>query len=219
MSSIDLLRVSDLLGYSNTGQQTNVPPNVQAAAQEIITGWSEAVYWITGRTSPMLAAATAFTENYNGSGRDVLYLINAPILSVVSLTINGINIPVSAAYGQAGYFIQQDQKSIALRSNPTFGYPFLAQFGRDCGYRFSRGRGNVQVSYTAGYNGVPADLFLLSLKQCTILLNKRLREDEASHMIPQSGQTNYAKWVYQPEVLAMLQPYIRTAMTNIFGAA
>ena len=210
----DLITVADLLQYANV---LSSPPAVQAIAQQIVTGWSDAVYWITGRTPPMLTTPTNFTETYNGSGSDVQYLINAPILSVASLQVNGIAIPASAAYGQAGYFIQQDGKSIALRSNPISGYPFPFGVGRRCGYKFERGRGNVAITYQAGYSGCPPDLYLLSLKQCDIFLNKRLREDEQSHMIPQSGQTSYHKWVYQPEVLAMLQPYIRTAMANIFG--
>ena len=209
----DLITVADLLQYANVLAPSAA---VQAIAQQIVTGWSDAVYWITGRTPPMLTAPTNFTETYNGSGSDVLYVINAPILSVASLQVNGVAIPASTAFGSRGYFIQQDGKSIALRSSP--GNAYLAPvWGRNSSLKFARGRGNVAISYQAGYAACPPDLYLLSLKQCTILLNKRLREDEASHMIPQSGQTNYRQWAYQPEVLAMLQPYIRTAMTNIFG--
>ena len=193
--------------------------SIATIAQEIIDGWTEAVYWITGRTSPMLTEPTEFTETYNGSGSDVLYLKNVPILSVASLGVSGVGFSVSAAFGQAGFFVQQDGKSIALRSGGGSGYPFPAGAGRCMNYKFARGRGNVQITYTAGYDGCPADLYLLSLKQCSVFLQKRLREDEASHMIPQSGQTNYRAWATQPEVLQFLQPYIRTAMTNIFGAA
>lgn len=210
----------DLISTSQLFEFANVPsPSapIQSIGQEIIDGWTEAVYWITGQTRPLFTEPTDFTEVLNGSGSDVLYLTNRPIISVRSLLVNGVAYPVSGGFGQAGFFIQADKKSLALRSAGA-GYPF-AWRGRPVAYKFVRGRGNIEVQYSAGYSGCPADLQLLSLKQCTILLQKRIREDEESHAIPQAGQTNYHKWAIQPEVLAFLQPYIRVAMTNIFGAS
>ena len=210
-----LLTLDDLYQWANTGQ--NNPAAVAAFATEIINGLTQAVYWATGRTAPMLSEPTDFEEVYNGSGSAVLYLINVPILSVASVTVNGVSFPASIAYGQAGFFVQQDAKSIALRSGATSGYPFnLSLGGSRQGYCFSKGRGNVAVSYQAGYDGCPPDLYLALLKQATIFLNKRGREDLATSMIPQTGQNNYRAWATQPEVRLMLQPYIRTAMVNIF---
>lgn len=195
----------------------DVGNSISVVAQEIIDGLSQAIYWACGRTVPMLTAPTQFTETYNGSGSDVLYLINAPIVSVASLSISGVSFAQSTGYGAAGWYVQQDQKSIALRSGGT-GFPFPGGGYPSVPYRFARGRGNVLITYTAGYSGCPPDIYLLVLKQATIFLNKRLREDEGSHMIPASGQTNYRSWAMEPEVLRMLQPYTRTAMANIFGA-
>jgi len=211
----DLILLSDLLSWANAGQ--NNPAVIAPIAQQIIDGLTQAVYWATGRTPPMLTQVTNFQETYNGSGSDVLYLLNAPIVSVASVTVNGLNIPASPAYGQAGYFVQQDGKSIALRSGAVSGYPFPATYGYNRqGYKFTRGRGNVLVSYAAGYDGCPADIYLAVLKQGKVFLDKRLREDLASAMIPQAGTNAYRAWAMQPEVLLMLQPYIRTAMANIF---
>ena len=215
---IDLMTVQELLAWSNTGQQGQ-QDKIMPIAQEIITGISRAIYWATGRTSPMFSEVVNFTETYNGSGSDVLYLLNAPILAITSVTVNGVAFPASTAYGQAGYFVQSDSKSIALRSGAASGYPFVAQWGWRSGYKFARGRGNVQVVYQAGYAEVPPDILLLVLKQATVFLNKRLREDESSHMVPQSGTTAYRTWALSPEVKLMLQPYTRTAMSSIFGSA
>jgi len=214
----DLFTVQELLAWSNTGQQGD-QTRVSPIAQDIITGLSQAVYWACGRTVPMLSAQTAFTETYNGSGSDVLYLLNAPVLSVGSLTVNGVAFPASTAYGQAGYFVQQDAKSIALRSGATSGYPFVSEWGWRSGYKFARGRGNVLITYTAGYDGCPPDLYLALLKHGTFFLNKRLREDLASTNIPAAGTDSYRGWAMSPDVQLLLQPYIRTAMVNIFGAA
>ena len=216
--SFALVTLEDLLQWANTGQQN--PAAVTPFATEIINGLSQALYWAVGRTPPMLTEPTSFTETYNGSGSDTLYLLNAPIISVESVTVGPIAFPASSGYGQAGYFVQQDGKSIALRSGAVSGYPFPAQYGWGRqGYKFDRGRGNVVVSYTAGYEECPADIYLAVLKQGAIYLNKRLREDLASSVIPQTGQNNYRAWAMQPEVREMLVPYTRTAMTNIFGAA
>ena len=210
-----LVTLEDLLQWANTGQ--NNPAAATPFATEIINGLTQAVYWAVGRTPPMLTEQTAFIEIYNGSGSDVLYLLNAPIVSVASVTVNGLSFPASLAYGQAGYFVQQDGKSIALRSGAVSGYPFPAVYGYNRqGYKFTRGRGNVVVTYTAGYEDCPADIYLAVLKQGKVFLDKRLREDLASAMIPQAGTNAYRAWAMQPEILLMLQPYIRTAMANIF---
>lgn len=216
MSVTDLITLSDLLNFTNNATPSS---QVTEAAQQIIDGWTDAVYWITGRTAPMLSAPTNFTETYNGSGSDVLYLINAPILSVSSLTVNGTAFPQSTVYGGAGWFIQQDGKSIALRSGALNNFPFPLSSGFDAPYLFARGRGNVVVSYQAGYNGTPADLYLLSLKQCAMLLAKRLREDALSQMIPDAGTNSYRQLAMSKEVREMLIPYTRTALSNIFGSA
>lgn len=165
----------------------------------------------------MLSQETEFTETYSGTGSESMYVRNAPILSVTSLVVNGVTIPASLAYGQAGFFVQDDGKSIAMRSGGTVGY--LPNFFWGWGgnqYKFLRGRGNVVLTYTAGYAETPPDLYLLCLKQGAVFLQKRLREDEASHGIPSTGQTAYRAWAMQPEVRAMLQPYTRTAMVNVF---
>lgn len=211
-----LVDVASFLQWANAGQQNSAA--ITPFAIEIINGLTQAIYWATGRTQPLFTDQTEFSETYNGSGSDVQYLLNAPIISVQSVLVNGISFPASAAYGQAGYFVQQDGKSIALRSGATSGYPFSMSYGfQRQGYKFTRGRGNVQIAYTAGYEECPADIYLAVLKQGKVYLDKRLREDEASHGIPQTGTTSYRAWAMSPEVREMLIPYTRTAMVNIMA--
>lgn len=80
-----------------------------------------------------------FSERYNGTGSTGLVPDHTPIQSVTSLKVDGMVISPSAAHGQPGYFF--DSTMIVLR-----------------GYKFTRGRLNVELSYTAGYPQVPADV-------------------------------------------------------------
>ncbi len=69
----------------------------------------------------------------DGSGSDTLVLPDYPIISVSSLTVDGVSIPAASSMQSTGYV--SDDKAIFLAS----------------GQRIRRGRRNVQVSFQAGY--------------------------------------------------------------------
>jgi hypothetical protein len=79
------------------------------------------------------------TEQRSGTGSDVLLLRDLNVTAVSSLSIDGRVIP--AAVGATGSGFVFDDSTIYLR-----------------GYIFSRGRKNITVTYTAGFNPLPADL-------------------------------------------------------------
>jgi hypothetical protein len=112
----------------------------------------------------------SYTENYDGSGSETQYLRNFPIQSVASLIVNGATIPQSTGQPQtAGWAIDSSGKCLVMinpgffpgfTGNPGWGggmgfYP--TTFGS--GYKFFSGNQNVQVQYTAGFSGVPQDVF------------------------------------------------------------
>ncbi len=76
---------------------------------------------------------------FDGTGNDRQMLPNTPIISVESLSVDGVAIAASADAIAAGY-----------QFDDTMLYLF--------GYVFTRGRRNVLVSYTAGFSSSEADL-------------------------------------------------------------
>jgi hypothetical protein len=84
--------------------------------------------------------ATTYSEIRDGSGGSELFLADGPAASVVSLAVNTTPIPAQTADGQPGYYLVNDGEVLAL-----------------WGWRFSKGRKNVRVSYTANA-GLPADI-------------------------------------------------------------
>jgi len=83
--------------------------------------------------------SASYQETYSGQHTRRLTLRQFPVTAVGSLSISGLSIPASPDGVQPGYV--WDQYGIDL-----------------IGYIFQRGRGNIAVSYTAGYAQTPADL-------------------------------------------------------------
>jgi hypothetical protein len=83
--------------------------------------------------------SASYQETYSGQHTRRLTLRQFPVTAVISLSISGMSIPASGDGVQPGYV--WDQYGIDL-----------------IGYIFQRGRGNIAVSYTAGYAAIPADL-------------------------------------------------------------
>lgn len=80
-----------------------------------------------------------FIESFNGNGKTMMVLPNSPIISVASLKIDGATIPFSA-----------DKK--------TAGFVFTKTLIQLIGHVFSKGVLNVDVTYDAGFDEVPADI-------------------------------------------------------------
>ena len=138
-----------------------------ARIQTFITNYSQSVLTRTGRS--FLSGVRNYTDRLNGSGSESQALRNYPILSVSLLQVNGITIPQSPDYIQAGWVIDQDgsQSFLSLVSgNQGFGWsagndrwaphgnwgsygnaPPLGQRP----YLFQQGIQNVLAQYAAGY--------------------------------------------------------------------
>lgn len=84
--------------------------------------------------SPLQAS---HNEWFNGKNNAVLLLPNRPVTAIASLTIGTRVVPLSTAFNNPGYSF--DEIGVYLRS-----------------YVFARGLLNINIQYTAGYNGVAA---------------------------------------------------------------
>ena len=83
--------------------------------------------------------SASYVEYRDGAGGDSMSCLNYPVTAVSGVEINGVAIPL--ATGTVSYGYQFSDKQIILR-----------------GYKFTRGKRNVKLSYTAGYATVPLDL-------------------------------------------------------------
>ncbi len=100
---------------------------------------------ISGATLSNLQRPSLVRQSYpeirDGTGSQVLLLRNWPVVSISSVTINGVTIQPSSSPSQAGYILQTwdgtsagNPQSLVLR-----------------GYTFTRGLSNVGIVYEAGY--------------------------------------------------------------------
>lgn len=99
-----------------------------AAASAYIETW-------TNRTF----AAKQYSEVRDGTGGQRLVFADYPVTAVASVVVNGNPIPASPTPSDAGYRFD----SIRLMLT---------------GYQFSRGLGNVELTYTAGYASIPPEI-------------------------------------------------------------
>jgi hypothetical protein len=165
-NAIDLTTTQRILNWLTMGQGgASVSAIEQQVVQDCITAAS--AYWIwTLGLSPNLGVAPvasplnsilSYTETYDGSGSDRMFTRIRPIVTVASVTVDGIPIPASTGVPVPGYVIDNTGKSISILSG--FGGPGAGQQLR-VGFGFLRGgntwnfraaKQNVVISYTAGF--------------------------------------------------------------------
>jgi len=108
--------------------------------------------WFTNQVNRGSILQDTYTEQRNGQGGDSLTTIYFPIQSITSLTVDGNIIPAQSGVGWGYSF---DNFSVWLT-----------------GYRFCKGRGNVQIVYEAGYPTVPLDIEQAVIDQVVFTLRR-----------------------------------------------
>ena len=119
-----------------------------ASASEFIQTWLNRSF-----------ASQDYNEVRDGTGGCRMVFADYPVTAVSSVVVNGRAIPRAQLYGDPGYSF--DANRIILT-----------------GYLFSRGIGNVQLSYTAGYSETPKEIE----QACIDLVSLRFKErDRIGH--------------------------------------
>ena len=156
MAAGDLTTVANLKAWLGITGSTD-----DALLARLVTAASQ---WVQNWLSRDLLSA-ARSEVRNGTGSATMVLANRPVTAVASLMINGQAVPASSGHSQPGYFFSDS--TLFLR-----------------GYTFTRGQGNVTVSYTAGYASIPPELE----QACIELISVRYRErDRIGHVSKSLG--------------------------------
>lgn len=135
-------------------------------------------------------AITAYDETRDGHGGYTMLTRNSPVVSVSGVVIDGRPVPAAADCTQAGFMADD----IAV---------YLQQ-----GYRFTPGRQNIRINYTAGYAEIPADIAMC----CWELVGKKYRERDR---IGQSSKTLGVETVaftasdLSRETMSILRSYVK----------
>ena len=146
MATGDLTTLANVKAYLSPPLTTTTD---DALLTRLVTAASQFIQTWLGRT----IAATSYTETRNGQGGTRLFLRNRPVVSVSSVTVDGVAVAPSSGPGQPGYLF--DDNSVYLT-----------------GAAFTRGQQNVAVAYTAGYAATPPELE----QACVALVALRYKE-------------------------------------------
>lgn len=154
----------------------------------LVAGASAVVRRYTGREF----TSASRIETRDGTGATILVTREAPITAVASLTINGQAVPASPQPGARGYYV----------SDPALGV--LALEARS----FTRGLGNVVLTYTAGTTPVPADVEQAVIDLVALAYRRRDRVGLTSKGM-QGETTAYFTGALPADVRLALDPYRR----------
>jgi len=133
-----------------------------------------------------------YREVRDGHGGRRLLFAHYPVTEVSSVKVDGAAILPAAGALDAGYRFTERMVTLT-------------------GYAFSRGLGNVELSYTAGYEAVPGDLAQACIELCALRYKDRERIGQVSKALG-DGQTVAFSQKEMPDfVRAVLNNYRKVA--------
>jgi len=221
------MAVIDLTTLPAVKSRAEIPSNNSNDDQDIsdaITGFSA---HLANRFSGVSFAQVAVVETRDGNGNDMMFVRTPPIstTNAISISINGVAVPAAGAWPAAGYYVTPDGRAFKLRNvaavplSRSF-YPLggggLSLVRANSG--FARGQGNVTLSYTGGYNGVPADLEYAV--RCVVAINYKRKawQDLDSKSVSAgsggSSTTRYRDWAWPPEYESVFDFYTPKAVVS-----
>lgn len=136
-------------------------------------------------------AQAAYTETRSGNGGNRLFLRNAPVTAVSSVTVDGLAINQALNGTSSGYLF--DDTTIYIRGCQVF----------------TRGVLNVAVAYTAGFATTPADVNQACVEWVADKYGKRNRQDKKSETLGTQQTQAYDLSDMPASVKSALQSYVR----------
>lgn len=180
-----LCQLADVKTY--LGISTSATDVVLAA---LITNASDFIESFCNRTF----APNSYTETRNGSGTNRLFMREAPVTAVASVTIDGF--PVAAATNAVSPGFVFDDLMVYVRPG---GFPCL----------FTKGVQNVVVQYTAGFATTPAAVAQACIELVAHKFGKRDRIDKKNETLGAQQTQGYDMSAMPAQVKLALQPYVR----------
>jgi uncharacterized phiE125 gp8 family phage protein len=158
--------MADLTTIANAKAWLNVTSTSDdALITRLISAASDYIQAWLNRT----IAITAYNAVRDGHGGVRMMFSNYPVISVQSILIDDQAIPLATNSQSAGY--QFNSTSVWLQG----------------GYKFTRGYGNVQLNYTAGFAAVPNEVEQACIELVSLRYKERDRIGQVSKSI--GGET------------------------------
>ena len=181
----DLTTLADVKAWLQTGQDA-FPDTDDALLAWLITAASQFIQtWLNRQV-----ALGDWQESRDGTGGQRLAFANIPVVAVLSLSIDGLDIPPAPSTGGFGTGFVFSPTELALR-----------------GYVFTRRAQNVIVTYTAGYVVTPPDI----AQACIELVSQRYRErsriGEVSRALGGGETVTYSQQDMSDDVKLLLRQY------------
>jgi len=191
----DLTTLADVKAWLQTGQDA-FPDTDDALLARLITAASQFIQtWLNRQV-----ALGDWQESRDGTGGQRLAFANIPVVAVLSLSIDGLDIPPAPSIGGFGAGFVFSPTELALR-----------------GYVFTRRAQNVIVTYTAGYVATPPDI----AQACIELVSQRYRErsriGEVSRALGGGETVTYSQQDMSDDVKLLLRQYRTLAPVSGFA--
>lgn len=180
-----LQNVKDYMQITDGGSDT--------VLQRLISSFSQ---WFLSQLNRGNLVESTYTEQRNGQGGDVMTSFYYPLLSVTSVTVSGQVIPESPDGVQRGY--TSDSYSIFL-----------------IGYKFHRGRQNVQLNYSAGYPTVPMDIEQAVIDQVVLTNRRQVNLGTTAQTMQGSLTTSFSQKDLAPGVQLVINAYRNRAVVGL----
>ena len=191
----DLTTLADVKAWLQTGQDA-FPDTDDALLARLITAASQFVQsWLARNIAP-----SDWQEIRDGTGGQRLAFANFPVSAVLSLSIDGLEIPPSPADGGFGAGYVFSPTELALR-----------------GYVFTRRAQNVFVTYTAGYAVTPPDIAQACIELVSQRYRERARIGEVSRALGGGETVTYSQQDMSDDVKLLLSQYRALAPVSGFA--
>jgi hypothetical protein len=167
--------------------------NDDTTLQSLITNGSAQILQYLSRAHILASVIGTLNENYDGNDSDRLLPHFYPIISVASVSVDGVAISQATSAVMAGFL--WSSRIIYLR-----------------GFRFCRGVQNVALIYTAGYSIVPLDLKQAAIEAFALAYRQRVHIGEKSNSMGGQVTVSFDMSNVPPRSLQVFSQYRRLAL-------
>lgn len=201
----------DLTTLAQVQALTKVDSADTALVSTMITSLSRYVAQFCGRNN--LNAVASVTDVLDGTGGDKQFLSEWPIKAVTSVSVSGQPVSLAPDSITPGYLVEV--ANLVLTPYTVVGSIWNRGYGK-----FPKGRKNITVVYTAGYdsqstppgnaayNGAPDDLGYAVTELVVQQYKRRDWVDQASKTLAQSGEViTLRSWEWPPLIESIIQEY------------
>ncbi len=191
----DLTTLADVKSWLQTGQST-FPSTDDGLLTRLITAASQFIQsWLNRQI-----ASGDWQEVRDGTGGQRLAFANFPVSAVLSLSIDGLEIPPAPSDGGFGAGYVFSATELALR-----------------GYVFTRRAQNVIVTYTAGFAAIPPDVAQAAIELVCQRYRERTRIGEVSRALGGGETVTFSQQDMSDDVKLLLSQYRAVAPVSGFA--